>query len=481
MVEKVFLYLYVLSLPLIGLGVFKACWGLELGVGIIPAYIIAIALGYILLVKSLYLADKKHGITVIPSAVNGVLLLFFTVLAASSVMSFFVPDSEFRGEILFLKSLKQIAFWGFMIFNYFILILTIRDIKRFKMVLTVHIMTSFFVSIFGILQILNSILNIPWINTINEYFSTSESMLSSISNLSFADYISNLGRVRSTTPEPLVFANYLLTAIPFIFANMIAKKKFLLIPNWFNIVILITTTTTFILTFSKGGYLALIMGFSIMLATTWHYGNIRKILKYLFIVIALIPVIYYLIIVQYMEIEEGPILFLDNIIQMREIFSGGSSSENLSVLTKWFSMIAALKMFLYYPVLGVGIGNYIYYYYDFAPFGGEIAQFDLPTANNIFLQIFSETGILGGGLFLLVIWFHVRKIKVIPRNITQARSIRWAFIFSGSAVLVQLLSVSAYTWPHLWFLMALIATYKDILHNEMDEKSFGSPVSREFS
>ena len=361
MVEKVFLYLYVLSLPLIGLGVFKACWGLELGVGIIPAYIIAIALGYILLVKSLYLADKKHGITVIPSAVNGVLLLFFTVLAASSVMSFFVPDSEFRGEILFLKSLKQIAFWGFMIFNYFILILTIRDIKRFKMVLTVHIMTSFFVSIFGILQILNSILNIPWINTINEYFSTSESMLSSISNLSFADYISNLGRVRSTTPEPLVFANYLLTAIPFIFANMIAKKKFLLIPNWFNIVILITTTTTFILTFSKGGYLALIMGFSIMLATTWHYGNIRKILKYLFIVIALIPVIYYLIIVQYMEIEEGPILFLDNIIQMREIFSGGSSSENLSVLTKWFSMIAALKMFLYYPVLGVGIGNYIYY------------------------------------------------------------------------------------------------------------------------
>jgi hypothetical protein len=93
MVVKTFLYLYVISLPFIGLGVFKAFFGVDLGVGVIPAYLIALLLSYILLIK--YLAGEGKTFVIPSSPANGVLLLFFTTLVLSSLMSYLVPIAEF--------------------------------------------------------------------------------------------------------------------------------------------------------------------------------------------------------------------------------------------------------------------------------------------------------------------------------------------------------------------------------------------------
>ncbi|MCD4781952.1 MAG: O-antigen ligase family protein [Candidatus Omnitrophica bacterium] len=78
--------------------------------------------------------------------------------------------------------------------------------------------------------------------------------------------------------------------------------------------------------------------------------------------------------------------------------------EDPSAMTRIATWKAGINMAMEHPVVGVGAGNFGNYYYIYAPDElKQYADFEM-NIHNVFLQLLSETGFTGLGLFLLVIW-----------------------------------------------------------------------------
>jgi O-antigen ligase len=80
----------------------------------------------------------------------------------------------------------------------------------------------------------------------------------------------------------------------------------------------------------------------------------------------------------------------------------------------------ALEMFLDHPLLGIGLGNFEYYYQHYAhqlnitpQGGGDLA------AHSLYMEIAAERGLLGLTVYLLLIWYI---FKVIVKSASQLRA-----------------------------------------------------------
>ena len=87
--------------------------------------------------------------------------------------------------------------------------------------------------------------------------------------------------------------------------------------------------------------------------------------------------------------------------------------QDTSALMRFAQWDAGINMVLYHPVIGVGAGNFKSSFASYRP--AEMSYLDdWMNIHNIFLQIFSETGLLGGGLFIsiiLTLFIGLNKVK----------------------------------------------------------------------
>jgi putative inorganic carbon (HCO3(-)) transporter len=91
-----------------------------------------------------------------------------------------------------------------------------------------------------------------------------------------------------------------------------------------------------------------------------------------------------------------------------EVDVSESDGATLSRLTE---MGAALYVFLDHPVLGVGPGLFPYYYQDYSELVGLRLQNEDRQAHNLYLSIAAETGLLGAGCFLYILFLTVRNLN----------------------------------------------------------------------
>jgi putative inorganic carbon (hco3(-)) transporter len=97
-----------------------------------------------------------------------------------------------------------------------------------------------------------------------------------------------------------------------------------------------------------------------------------------------------------------------------EVDVAASDGATLSRLTE---MGAAFYVFLDHPVLGVGPGLFPNYYQDYSELVGLRLQNEDRQAHNLYLSIAAETGLLGVGCFLYILFVTIR-------NLNRARK-RW--------------------------------------------------------
>ncbi len=127
-------------------------------------------------------------------------------------------------------------------------------------------------------------------------------------------------------------------------------------------------------------------------------------------------------------------------------------------------MRAGLKMFMDYPIIGVGIGNFPYLYPKYAPAEGVQRE---RLAHNTYLQILTETGIVGFSLFMCGIVYCFWILKEI-RDLSIQKKDAWLhrnasiLVVSLSIFLVAAFFVSAAHIDILWIVMGLTSCLRSM-------------------
>lgn len=260
-------------------------------------------------------------------------------------------------------------------------------------------------------------------------------------------------RIHGPFMMPTDFANYVMTLLP-----IVASLSFLRFKKvWVKFTLIIISLILFVclvFSVSKSAWIAFILSVPLALLL----GNRRLfLLSLLLIAIAL-----------------SFFPFLSGTAQSRIMhffdFNEGGISSHRQILWNM-----GLNMYLERPFLGQGLGTFMYNFERFKPkdypTGWEISY-----AHNCFLQIASETGILGFLSFvsiIIVLFFISFKILIRVREIPFYYYILSGFIISIFAYLVgSFFDTNLYSLPLavlFWFMVGLTVGIRKIVNLELGQ------------
>lgn len=283
------------------------------------------------------------------SPVDKYILLFCTVFLVSTFTSVTVSGSLFTGLITVLFAFFAIVFSN-----------SVTNRRQTDLVIQLIVTAGAVVALYGIYQYLfyDPGKAGSWVDS---------DMFSNITN-----------RVYSTLGNPNVLSEYLLLVIPFGAACVFTGKTW-----WqkaFFICCLLVMTVCLVVTFSRGGYLGLILVAAIFIIM----------LDARFILIGVVAAIaLYFVLPQ-------------TIVERFTSIGNMSDSSTMYRVYIWWGTIAMLKDYWF---SGIGPGtnafNLIYPAYGY----NTIAA---PHAHNLFLQLMCDSGIVGLVMFLFVLFSYYR-------------------------------------------------------------------------
>lgn len=137
----------------------------------------------------------------------------------------------------------------------------------------------------------------------------------------------------------------------------------------------------------------------------------------------------------------------------------------------------AYRMFEAHPLLGVGPGNYAFYFAEFVPLRSwhtqpemlrqltpEGSRNNLNTAKNLYARLLAETGLLGFGAFLTFILAVTGSALQLARSSRpQARFWGIGGLFGVLAFLLAAFSFDSFALPNLWIVFGLITAAHAVL------------------
>ena len=132
---------------------------------------------------------------------------------------------------------------------------------------------------------------------------------------------------------------------------------------------------------------------------------------------------------------------------------------------------AGYRVFLTYPILGVGLGRAGYFFQNtFDSFGYKLPEIMsillrqgfIPNAKNLWVRILAESGLVGFSLFATFCYVHWKSARTVEK---KGNGVLKTLGLTGQLFIVALLvegfSVDSFGLPFLWLSMALIsATYR---------------------
>lgn len=150
--------------------------------------------------------------------------------------------------------------------------------------------------------------------------------------------------------------------------------------------------------------------------------------------------------------------------------------EDQSAMGRLASWGAGIKMFKDHPIIGVGAGNFNQLFENYRP--SEMSAFGTKemSIHNMFLQILSETGALGGGIFLLIIVSSFMALNMMNRKNRKLPQERRVDLATPNALGVSLLGfcgagffLPGVYYSYIYIIFALIMASKIIYSNKILE------------
>jgi hypothetical protein len=262
--------------------------------------------------------------------------------------------------------------------------------------------------------------------------------------------MSGLPRLRGTAAEPLYLASYLLLVIPLVATGVATGDRGRRV-RW---VLLTLAGVLFVATWSRGAFAGWMIGWGAAAVLAGRAGVVRMPRRGVLVVAAGCAAVGLGIAVVAVGVETIS-------LPLRRI-SQSFDAEDWSVLTRYFSMQAAWRGFLFSPLFGLGWGQFGFHFPLLVDPLGLQSQFTWPVVNNLPLLILCETGLVGAAVAATI---AVAAGAAIARGTrpsvacgavgSQRRLV--ALVAGNVGVGIQLLTYSQYNLPHIWVGWGLLA------------------------
>jgi putative inorganic carbon (HCO3(-)) transporter len=209
-------------------------------------------------------------------------------------------------------------------------------------------------------------------------------------------------RIGGQIGDPNYFAEFLILIVPVAFYQIGAEKS--IIAKAIASYAAIICTLAIILTYSRGGFLALcVVAFFILVLRAPKLGQVLLILALVVVVFRYIPT-------KYTERIMTIVDLATNRIDPRE--EGSFRGRTVAMLT-------AVEMIKDHPIFGVGIDNFLENYVKYVSKLGIAVSAEPVSPHNLYLEIAAETGLAGLGTFgaiLVSLYIGIRRsLKVFKR------------------------------------------------------------------
>lgn len=242
---------------------------------------------------------------------------------------------------------------------------------------------------------------------------------------SYAGQFTQRMTISNSFGNPNFFSNYLL--IPYVlsmhyFITALQGKK---IKNvLFNFVTMLISIILILITSSRGSILALILTSTIYLL--WYLRKNKFKLHYILLILAIILLVGSLM-----------LTYLDSVINT--FFSRISYNDLMEGSGRNVIFSEAIETFIDNPFWGVGLGNF-----------KNISQSGTRT-HNLYLELLTETGLIGFLIFFIII---IRIVTIINR-IDQ---IYISYYFSFIAMLLNGFTINMLDLRHFWLIIGVLSS-----------------------
>lgn len=377
---------------------------------------ISYILGLAILVLFLFSNPRKYLNKTSISVSDWFLIVFF-VLSTISTLIYSVQS----------RSIIILLIWGFVFLLYLTLTKVIRDRETIKTIENSILIATVAICFFGLFQFIADSLGFSQAVTGLRY--------------EYTKTIMAFPRVQSVSLEPLYFANFLL------FPLFIAIKRYLFAEGrfggYFWLISLILALIT--LTISRGAFLAATI--CLLILSAYLVVQKQKALRQKAGMIMLSLAIAVLFAFGLIYLFNGPkaldMFFGHTVVENVE--EDGSSYNRILTYQQSFSIFSESIL------LGKGVGSFGILTTPFE----DIAKKGYATVNNEYLEILSETGILGFAIFLFFIFYYFKEIYDASRQANrETRAGLFVLALAALAVLIQYNFFSTLYIIYIWAFLA---------------------------
>lgn len=174
---------------------------------------------------------------------------------------------------------------------------------------------------------------------------------------------------------------------------------------------------------------------------------------------------------------------LASLERLKALFSrthGASETPDSSAILRYEENVAAWRVFLDHPILGVGPGHFSYFYsIPYTNHIGLMQQTKGYRAHNLYLETLAETGLIGF-LSLLAIIFAVmgglwKEHRRLVRRCPELDYVAVGFFLSLTAYAISAVFAHLSYQRYFWLLMAVSSAAVRIIHQASQESRWCEP------
>jgi O-antigen ligase len=181
-------------------------------------------------------------------------------------------------------------------------------------------------------------------------------------------------------------------------------------------------TLTVVFTFSRGGFLAAVVVLGLF-ALIYPPRPLQ-----LALLIALAMGIFFLV----------PSTYFDRILTLDSLLPSQTGTIDIrtdnSIQGRASQYLTAWAMFKQHPLLGVGLSNFAYLYPEFSKEVGLAPSVSNRSVHSLYLEVLTETGILGMSIFLSIIGLSFRSILSARTKFLEVYKVDYAHLVTGLGI-----------------------------------------------
>jgi len=390
---------------------------------------------------------------------NKILLAYITIMALSIIQTYVFaslePPDIFGGRLGIYGS-RHRGWYHLVIYIVMLAIpyftyLSVNNLEHFKKTVAFFLKVTLAVVLFCYYEFLAKLLHLPLIT-----IATSAHTRPYVSKASFVFGGIRFPRVYGTFFEPSGFSNYLLIGFAFCLSSVLwniktggrSRKQ---------VVLLSCIILAIILTFSTAGWVCAL----IILAVLAYFHGFKQIVPLIIVVMVGILLITTLLSHYNISEIESDLLRLQHDKLTNFLFGSSETSHRVGGREVFWNI------FKNYPVLGVGLGNEIFY---------SDSPDKIMGSFNHYLTVISETGLIGFfvfGCFLVKIYSILQStLKSARRHLmTEVYPFVYAMIAAYTGILVFHICGLNRFFIHEWFLIGLSVCIHNVVKCRIENKS----------